>query len=221
MHNQAFFSAAHLGGNLSLHPHLHCLITHGGLNEQHQWVTPQRKVMFPAKVMMRLLRGKFLALLKHKFTPQDLPNNKTLYASDWVVYCCKPYEHGDGVAKYLARYMRGGAIRNGQLLKAGEQVVFRYKSHQTGKKEKLSLTAEDFMKRLLQHVMIPYKQTMRCYGLYHPNKEKTLDKARKHFKQAPIQPITEFDWQDWLRKVTKNERCSRCNAAYRTRNESI
>jgi hypothetical protein len=213
-----FFLALHTWGrNLSLHPHIHCLITHGGLNENDQWVTPKRKVMFPAKVMMQLFRGKFLAQLKKAFTDAERPSNKELYASDWVVHCCKPYDHGDGVAKYLARYMRGGAIRNGQLLKTQDQVVFRYKSHQTGKRETLSLCASDFIKRLMQHVMIPYKQTLRCYGIYHPNRTTQLNVARAHFKQAAVTPPEDFDWQAWLNTKTH---CSQCQAEYRLKNES-
>lgn len=209
------------GRNLSLHPHIHCLITHGGLNEQGGWVEPRRKAMFPAKVMMHLFRGKFLAALNKVFTETDLPSKQALYASDWMVHCCKPYDHGDGVAKYLARYMRGGAIRNGQLLEADDRVVFRYKSHQTGKKETLSLRRDDFLKRLLQHVMIPYKKTVRCYGLYHPVKVEALNKARKHFKQLPVQALVEFDWIAWVRSKTKKARCSQCQSEYRNKKESV
>lgn len=217
------FLALHTWGrNLSLHPHIHCLITHGGLNEQGQWVVPKQKCMFPAKVMMQLFRGKFLAQLKDAFSASELPTNQQLYASDWVVHCCKPYDHGDGVAKYLARYMRGGAIRNGQLIQADDQVVFRYKSHRTGKKETLRLSSTDFIKRLLQHVMIPSKQTMRCYGLYHPSNIKTLNKARAHFKQSMVRPMEAFDWQAWLgTKLKRSNQCSQCQGVYRQKNEQI
>ena len=216
------FLALHTWGrNLSLHPHIHCLITHGGLNDQGEWVTPKRKVMFPAKVMMQLFRGKFLALLKKEFSATERPTNKELYASDWVIHCCKAYDHGDGVAKYLARYMRGGAIRNGQFLKASDKVIFRYKSHQTGKKETLSLSAPDFIQRLLQHIMIPYKQTMRCHGLYHPCKTEALNLAREHFNQQPAQPPTEFDWQEWVKSKVKTTHCRQCQAPYKSKKESI
>lgn len=210
------FLALHTWGrNLSLHPHIHCLITHGGLNDQGRWVTPKRKAMFPAKVMMQLFRGKFVSLLKKEFSKQERPSDRTLYASDWVVHCCKPYEHGNGVAKYLARYMRGGALKNGQLLKAKERVVFRYQSHKTGKKETLTLDAADFIKRLLQHVMIPYKQTLRVYGLYHPSKTKALNAARQHFKQREVTLPEAFDWKGWLTQQGQKTVCQRCQAETR------
>jgi hypothetical protein len=126
------------GRNLSLHPHIHCLISHGGLSALGEWCKPKRQALFPAKVIQRLFRGKFMAGLKQALESGTLkwPDSpeasesrqriSDLYQRDWFIHCCKPYQQGDGVAKYLARYMRGGALRNGQLLRKEQtQVVFR------------------------------------------------------------------------------------------------
>lgn len=92
-------------------------------------------------------------------TTQQVSNlcNK-LGRKDWVMHCVKPYGHGSGIAKYLARYIRGGAIKNSQIVHVGKyKVRFRYKSHQTQQTQYLSLSHEQFMQRLLSHVVIPKK----------------------------------------------------------------
>lgn len=50
--------------NQVFHPHIHCLISHGGLDDAGDWQTPKRKSFLPAKVMMQIFRGKYLDALK-------------------------------------------------------------------------------------------------------------------------------------------------------------
>lgn len=213
------------GRNLSLHPHIHCLISHGGLSDDGQWCEPNRQSLFPAKVMRRLFRGKFLHGLKQTLKagtvrwPDTADGTEPpgrlskLYQQDWVVHCCKPYRQGEGVAKYLAKYMRGGALRNGQLLGHDQnRVVFRYKSHQTQKTERMRVAPDALINRLLTHVPLPGKPTVRMYGLYHPNSEASLNRARAHFKQAAVHRPEPLDWRDWLVKKHGPPRCHRCRA---------
>lgn len=105
------------GRDLSLHPHIHCLISHGGLSHRGNWVTPKRNILFPQKPLMQVYRGKLLALLRSAIDQKVLADTHTparlrslfnrLGRKDWIVHCCKCYEHGKGVAIYLARYVRG------------------------------------------------------------------------------------------------------------------
>jgi hypothetical protein len=205
-----FLLALHTWGrNLSLHPHIHCLISHGGIDDNELWITPKRDILFPAKVMMKVFRGKFLALLKAEFAPDEIPFLTKLYQTEWVVHCCKPYKDGASVADYIARYMRGGALKNGQLIGAKERIAFSYKSHQTGQRERLALLPNDFIKRLLQHVPLKGKPTVRSYGLYHPTKELSLNEARDQLGQEWISYPMEFDWAGWL-KDTQPKECALC-----------
>lgn len=205
-----FLLALHTWGrNLSLHPHIHCLISHGGLDESELWVEPKKSILFPAKVLMKLFRGKFLAKLKAEFDRDILPDLYKLSRKDWVVHCCKPYRDGKSVAGYIARYMRGGALKNGQIVQAQSKVTFTYQSHQTQKRERLSLAPDDFIQRILQHVAIAGKPTVRSYGLYHPLKELSLNEARDQLGQGWIMNPTEFDWKQWL-KQAKPVECSQC-----------
>lgn len=123
-----FLCALHTWGrSLSLHPHIHCLISEGGGDEDHQFRAPRRRCFLPARVVMGLFRGKLLAKLRTlspsstltlptDWTPQQLITlcNK-LGRKKWNVNVRERYEHGGGVVKYLARYVRGGPLKNSQL----------------------------------------------------------------------------------------------------------
>lgn len=209
--------------NLVFHPHIHCLISHGGLNDEGEWKTPIRKSLLPAKVMMALFKGKYLAGLKTaiKNNTLSLPKGQSKQQAlnlcnkwgrkDWVVHCVKPCHKGDGVANYLARYIRGGAVKNSQILYAdNEHVRFRYKSHQTQKTEYLNLSMDNFMQRLLNHMALPRKQQYQFLGIYHSCCRDKLNQARAHLGQEEVGEKTDSDWQQYLSNLGKPAVCEQC-----------
>jgi hypothetical protein len=120
-----FLLALHTWGrSLSLHPHLHCLVTDGGLDGTEDWVKPKKSCFLPARVVMVLFRGKFLAFLRKAeergevrlpwdWEGQDFRKCLSkLYRTKWNVHLQARYAHGEGVVKYLARYVRGDALKN-------------------------------------------------------------------------------------------------------------
>ncbi|MGC3835475.1 IS91 family transposase [Moritella viscosa] len=150
------------GRNLSEHPHIHCLISHGGLNKAGEWCNPKRKGLFPAEVVKRLFRGKFLAAIRQAIKSEQLRYSGDKEASYWVhmanklsrvkwqVFACKPYKHGLGVAKYLARYMRGGPLHNSQILAVkNEMVKLKYHSHQSGRAERINFKVDKLEQKIL------------------------------------------------------------------------
>jgi len=209
--------------NQTFHPHIHCVISHGGLDSTGQWQTPKRESYLPAKVMMMIFRGKYLAGLKEALLLGELvvPTENTaqqvinlcnkLGRKDWVVHCVKPYEHGQGVAKYLARYIRGGAIKNSQLVHLGQHhVKIRYKSHQTKQTEYLNLSHEEFMQRLLSHVAIPKKPHYQMVGLYHGKCRDKLNCARRSLGQVDVDIGNTLDWESFLEKQGELACCEQC-----------
>jgi hypothetical protein len=209
--------------NQTFHPHIHCVISHGGLDTTGKWKTPKRKIYLPAKVMMMIFRGKYLEGLKKALAAGDLvvPTNmreqkvinlcNELGRKEWVVHCVKAYDHGHGVAKYLARYIRGGAIKNSQILHVGKNhIKFRYKSHQTQQTEYLNLSHEEFMQRLLSHFAVPKKPHYQMVGLYHGKCRAKLNKARKALGQTDVAKVEEFDWQAFMGKQGKAPCCVEC-----------
>jgi hypothetical protein len=214
--------------NLTFHPHIHCLIAHGGLLDNN-WVEPKRKVMFPAKVMMQLFRGKYLAGLKRLFSKGEvklpIDMTKTQFLSlmnkwgrlNWVVHCAKRYEHGKGVIKYLARYIRGGAIKNSQLLKcSSERVQYRYWSHERQKVERISLSPSDFIERVLSHIALARKQQYHFIGLYHNRSRRLLTQARACLSQAPIEAVADIQWEEYLGELGNQLCCEQCGGQVMT-----
>lgn len=173
--------------------------------------------------MMMLFRGKYLAGIKKALAAGELviPSNEReqsllnlcnkLGRQDWVVHCAKAYEHGHGVAKYLARYIRGGAIKNSQLLHLGDAYIkLRYKSHQTQQTEYLHLTHAQFMQRLLSHIAIPKKSQYQMVGLYHGKCREKLNQARQSLGQIAVNEIKVLDWQSFVKRQGAVACCKQC-----------
>jgi Putative transposase/Transposase zinc-binding domain len=124
---------------LLLHPHIHCLVSGGGLSEAGHWVAVRNGFLLPMRVVMVVFRGKLLAAIRQGLHQGQLevPEGKRLQQVDnllnklgrtkWNVHIRERYAYGQGVLVYLARYLRGGPIANRRLLAAdGQQVVFAY-----------------------------------------------------------------------------------------------
>jgi hypothetical protein len=182
---------------LAGHVHLHVLVSGGGLDEAGCWKQPKKSCLLPRKVLMIKFRGKFRAMLLEKLQRGELvvPADTTaarlrsllnkLGRTVWNVKILERYDHGDGVATYLAEYLKGGPIGNHRLL--GERdgrVHFRYRvpaSEGTDRNRQgvTSLSVDDFLGRLLEHVPPRRYQTVRGYGLYCGNQHSRLDEAHR------------------------------------------
>src|SRR5918911_3929820 len=116
---------------LVLHPHLHCLVTGGGLTPEGQWRAVRHGFLLPVRVVMAVFRGKMLAAIRQALAcealtvpapmrPQQLQNllNRLGHPrkTKWHVRIMERYRHGAGVVTYLARYLRGGPIKNARLM---------------------------------------------------------------------------------------------------------
>ena len=209
--------------NLVLHPHIHCLITHGGVSAENCWLTPKRNIFIPAKVLMKIFRGKLLEKIRNgvKQKQLNIPTASTeqlelnlcnkLGRIYWVLNCCKPYTHGKSVAKYLARYIKGGALKNSQLISLrNNEVMFRYKSHQTKRTEYLKLNTDVFIGRLLDHISVPRLMTLRRFGLYHPVKRAALNTVKRDFSQPYQEGASEMTWIEFSAKQNDPVCCRVC-----------
>ena len=168
-----FLSVLHTWGqNLLHHPHVHCVIPAGGLSPDHQcWVHPRYPFFLPVRVLSRLFRGKFIAGLKQAFRKGDLCLSgalkplaqdrafrsflRTLFRQDWVVYAKPPFGGPQHVLHYLARYTHRVAISNHRLANfADGKVTFHWKDYTHGRKRRrMTLTAEEFLRRFLLHTL--------------------------------------------------------------------
>jgi len=168
-----FLSVLHTWGqNLQIHPHIHCVIPSGGLTLDHQrWIHPRYPFFLPVKVLGRVFRGKFAAGLKRAFRQgqlvfpgslQALAGEKAFHAflrplfrQDWVVYAKRPFGGPEHVLHYLARYTHRVAISNHRLISVADgKVTFRWKDYaHGGKQRKMTVTAEEFLRRFMLHVL--------------------------------------------------------------------
>lgn len=221
------------GQTLMLHPHLHCLVTAGGLSPDGKWRKVVRKCLLPRKVLMIIFRGKYLAAIRRVLDRGELvlPPDTTparvrsllnkLGRATWNVKILEKYDHGKGVLCYLARYVRGGPMSNRRLMGCRDgQVRFRYKDNRhldrrrRSKQKTISLPVDQFLARLLQHVPRPGMHMVRSSGLYANSQKLQLEVARQQQGQGPVELPETLAWYDLLDRLERggSKRCPVCGA---------
>lgn len=187
------------GRTLSLHPHVHCLISAGGLDDGGHWRDAQADYLVPVKALSALFRGKLLAQLKQAFTHQRLqlpPQHdvqhwnqciKRQYTKHWNVELSKSYAHGRGVALYLARYVKGGPLGQDRALNTNAQGVhFAYTDHRDGQHKNMTLQTDAFISRVLLHAPVQGQHLVRHCGLYASAAKALHHKASQALRPAPL-----------------------------------
>src|SRR5499427_10754356 len=203
---------------LVLHPHVHCLVTGGGLTPTGSWVAVRNGFLLLARVVMAVFRGKMVAALRQTLArgalalpaamrPQQVLNllNRLGHPTQtkWNVRIMERYRHGAGVVTYLARYLRGGPIKNARLV--------AYDGDRPGL-QRMTLPVADFLQRWLLHVPVPQTRVVRCYGLYHQTHPEALALCRAHLGQPPMAIPEPLVWQILCaqRGDVHPERCPTC-----------
>jgi hypothetical protein len=172
------------GQNLALHPHVHCVVTGGGLSpDESRWVAGRDDFFLPVRILRRVFRGKFLAGLRAAFQRGRLrfpgklavlgdsgPFHRLLsetVRTDWFVSARRPTRGPATVLKYLARYTHRAAISNRRLVSLADgQVTFRWKDYAHGGRQgTMTLEAVEFVRRFLTHVLPSGLVRVRHYGL--------------------------------------------------------
>jgi hypothetical protein len=166
------------GQNLSLHPHLHCVIPGGGLSpDGNRWIGCRPGFFLPVRILSRVFRGKFIDLLRRAWEKgrlHGIPDQaafETLLDSsvrnDWVVYAKPPFGGPAQVLKYLSRYTHRIAISNRRLVSMDDHsVTFRWKDYAHGNQPgTMTLDAGEFLRRFLLHVVPRGFMRIRHFGL--------------------------------------------------------
>jgi hypothetical protein len=198
---------------LLLHPHLHCLVTGGGLTEDGQWVAVRHGFLLPMRVVMAVFRGQLLAAIRQGVVQgtlklpagqrqQPVANllNK-LGRAQWNVHIRERYPDGPGVLVDLARYLRGGPSATRRRLACdGQQVVFgseeRAKGHGgQAKRRTMRLPRAQFIGRWRLHVPPPGAVLVRCWGLYAHTQGAALAVCRQQLGQGPVEAPPPWEWQ--------------------------
>ncbi|MEJ1353721.1 MAG: IS91 family transposase [Candidatus Sedimenticola sp. (ex Thyasira tokunagai)] len=169
------------GRTLSFHPHVHMLVTGGGLNPAGQWVSVKKDFLLPVGLIKAKFKGKWLTWLNEAYAAGEikLPGDWSekewkkaltkIARKNWNIRIQGGYRHGRGVANYLSRYIRGGPIKDHRLIEmSNNSISFRYKDYRDGKIKVMELSENNFISRVLSHVPVKGRHHVRYYGLYVP-----------------------------------------------------
>jgi hypothetical protein len=207
------------GQNLSLHPHVHCIVPGGGISKAGYWkfCKSQGKFLFPGKVMSRVFRGKFMELLKSFCRKENIELSPaflhSLYKTDWVVYAKQPFMGPQQVIEYLGRYTHRIAISNHRI-KGFEngRVNFSYKDYRQGGKQLImTLDACEFLRRFCLHILPPGFMKIRHYGML-ASRVKPQLKMQQMKMGVPIVKKEKLPWQQIAKQAMgfDVEACPHC-----------
>jgi hypothetical protein len=185
------------GQQLSFHPHIHCIVSGGGITDDNGWknaMNNNRSFLFPVKAMSIVYRSKFLQALQGMITKgevvltqDDKQLMNLLYQKDWVVYAKVPLGGPHSVIEYLARYTHKVAISNHRIQSINNEagtVTFNYKDYaNAGLQKQMTLTAYEFIRRFEQHILPERFTKIRTYGyLSNRNRHQRINDILKKMK---------------------------------------
>lgn len=230
-----FLTVLHTWGqNLMHHPHVHCVIPAGGIGAGgSRWIRCRPGFFLPVRVLSRVFRGKFVHGLKRAHARGELEFHGELaelaaperferlldqaVKHDWVVFAKRPFGGPKQVLKYLARYTHRVAIANNRLLTLRDgRVTFRWKDYARGGRQRtMTLTAVEFMRRFLLHVLPTGFMKIRHYGFLANHARSSKRELCRRLLNIPNTPATEDDLRR-ARQQTATDRqdsspaCPRC-----------
>ena len=216
---------------LSAHPHVHYIVTFGGLDKDGVWKTPSRECLLPRQVLMSMFRGKFLSAVRKRINANKLamPDGWTktkclsmlnqLGRAPWNVKLLERYAHAKGVTLYLARYLRGGPIGNRRIVSYSQgKVTFRYLDRTDSanpQTKEMTLPVEKFLERWTQHIPPAKMHSVRAYGLYANGNGKRLEQARSQIgRPVLLTSASTLDKSEQPEEELKEpKRCPICNGS--------
>jgi len=190
--------------DLRYHPHVHFLVTGGGLTvDKAAWRMPQNsRFLMPGRVLSELFRNRLRDELGDLSSDDSIPIE--VWRTKWVVHV-KHAGSGKEVLEYLSRYVHRVALPNSRLVSFdGEQVTFRYRDGCTQEMRRCTLSCEEFLRRFLQHVLPKGLVKIRRYGLFASARKSDLERARDlleherlaHNRPRPDLPQTDPEDED-------------------------
>jgi len=172
------------GQNLSLHPHIHCIVPAAGFSIKAKWKNIGKngdKYLYPVQQLSAAFKGKFLDGLKRKLRKLNklsgfMPQIEKAYGTDWVVYSQAPLSGVKQIIRYLGQYTHRIAISNQRILDVSDRdVVFQskdYRDNATVKKTRMR--GEEFLRRFVLHILPKGFVRIRRYGIYNPTVKRNL-----------------------------------------------
>lgn len=166
------------------HPHVHLLVTAGGLSaDGTQWIAPTHPAfLVPVEALSVIFRAKICAAVKKAGLLEQVP--APVWKKQWVVHA-QPAGRGLKVLEYLGRYVFRIAISNSRIERIEDgQVTFRDRDNRSHQLRRVTLPALEFLARFLQHVLPRGCTKVRYYGIWSSARRTDLDQTRA-FLSAP------------------------------------
>ena len=171
------------------HPHVHCLVPAGGITPEGQWKPSRNNYLVPVKALSTIFRGMVRDFVAKELPELDIP--PAVWKKPWVVFSKPPIDNPNPqmVLKYLSRYVHRIAIVNSRILSIdGGKVTFKYQDNKTGQWNTMTLAAEEFIRRFLQHVLPRGIHKVRYYGLWNPAHREKLKQVQLQLAKDKTQP---------------------------------
>ena len=159
------------GQNLSLHPHLHCIVPGGGVSKAGNWKQAKNKgkYLFNVKAISKVFRAKFVSEMRKSIPKQPQFLYDKLFSKNWVVFAKRPFGNPKNIVEYLGRYSHKIAISNFRILNIDKEkhlVTFSLKDYRKGgKKTVLTLRSKEFIRRFCLHILPKGFTRIRHYGI--------------------------------------------------------
>ena len=167
-------------GKMDYHPHVHLLVTAGGVSEDgHYWRPSKPGFLVPVWALSRLVRGRLRSTLAEKHPDLYAAIPAAAWREEWVANIL-PWGGGrDGVLTYLARYVHRIALTSARLVAMDEtHVTFKWKDRKQNRWRTCRVTGEEFLRRFLQHVLPRGFHKVRYYGLWHFSRRPLASRVR-------------------------------------------
>ena len=209
------------------HPHIHMIVTGGGLDKLGKFKKSKEGYLIPVKVLSRKFRGKLLSLIKeeelefyneYEYLKDKKELNKylkPLYEKEWVCYSKSPFNNVGETYEYLGRYAFRVCMSNERIVKMDEtHVWFTYKDHKDRNNKKvMKVSGEEFIRRFLLHALPKSFMKVRYYGILSGKGKKEKIKLLQRLTKTANNVIEKLSKLELLNKIVGKDvtKCSECN----------
>ena len=187
------------GSNLFYHPHIHCIVPGGGIDNTGRWQIlkgcKDSDFLFPVAALSRKFRGRFMALITARLKELDLiieqDIRKQCFDKDWVVNSRPPANGVNLVLEYIARYAFRVAITNSRILDVNDsKIAYDYKMYRNGGKHGImTMDILDFLNLFSQHILPARFVRIRHYGFLSPCNRETLRSIQQQLNVTPVPKV--------------------------------
>jgi hypothetical protein len=170
------------GRTACFHPHVHFIVPGGAISEDGQtWLSSRVDFFVPVQAASKMFRGKFKTRMAELGLLDQIPEQ--LWRKSWVVHS-KAVGDGRHALKYLAPYVFRVALSNRRIVKSepgpgsdplADRVTFTYRKGGSQRYRRMTVTAEEFIRRFLRHVLPRGFQKVRHYGFAHPRRQVQIE----------------------------------------------